>query len=203
LATEVAVDDDRQWRAVVAGDEAALTALYREHHAPLLRYLRGRMPHLAEDLAAQTWLDAARNLSRFKGGPDDVRRWLFTIARRRLIDELRRQSRRPSVPLCTAPEPASPERGLERHDDLEQALALVRRLPPDQGEAVLLRVVAGFDVTDVAALMDRSEGSVRVLVHRGLERLRRLVGERRTEAPVTEVRVTRAASAAMEVSDAR
>ena len=54
------------------------------------------------------------------------------------------------------------------HDDLDRALALVRRLPPDQADAVLLRIVAGMDVGQVAELMGRSEGSVRVLVHRGL-----------------------------------
>ena len=53
--------------------------------------------------------------------------------------------------------------------------ALVRRLPPDQADAVLLRIVAGMDVGQVAEVMGRSEGSVRVLVHRGLQRLRELV----------------------------
>ena len=70
--------------------------------------------------------------------------------------------------------PRSRERddALQAHDDLARALALVRRLPPDQADAVLLRIVAGMDVGQVAEVMGRSEGSVRVLVHRGLQRLR-------------------------------
>ena len=61
-------------------------------------------------------------------------------------------------------------------DDLGRALALVRWLPDDQADAVLLRIVADMDVSQVAAVMGRSEGAVRVLVHRGLHRLRDLIG---------------------------
>jgi RNA polymerase sigma-70 factor, ECF subfamily len=52
---------------------------------------------------------------------------------------------------------------------------LVRRLPPDQADAVLLRIIADLDVGDVAAIMGKREGNVRVLVHRGLEKLGELL----------------------------
>ena len=157
------------------GDKEALGALFRSLQPQLLRYLRGRLPDAAEDLAAHTWLDASRNLQRFSGGPEDFRRWLFTIARRRTQDELRRRARRPEVLTDALPEVAVVDE-LRAPDELAQALALVRRLPADQAEAVLLRVAAGMDVSEVAEIMGRSEGSVRVLVHRGLHRLRDLVG---------------------------
>ena len=70
----------------------------------------------------------------------------------------------------------------ERAEALDRALALVRSLPPDQAEAVLLRIVADLSVTEVAVIMGRREGTVRVLVHRGLKRL----AER---SPVTESHV--------------
>ena len=59
--------------------------------------------------------------------------------------------------------------------DLGAALALVRQLPPEQADAVLLRVVVDLDVSQVAEVMGRSEGSVRVLTHRGLRRLQNLL----------------------------
>lgn len=162
---------DRARRA----DKDALAALFRSLQPQLLRYLRGRLPGAAEDLAAHTWLDAIRNLHRFTGGPEDFRRWLFTIARRRAQDELRRRARRPEVVTDRPPDVATdddPQAG----DDLGRALALVRWLPDDQADAVLLRIVADMDVSQVAAVMGRSEGAVRVLVHRGLHRLRDLIG---------------------------
>ena len=58
----------------------------------------------------------------------------------------------------------------------EHALALIAQLPPDQAEVVVLRVVAGLDVTQVATIMGKRPGAVRVLGHRGLRRLAELIG---------------------------
>ena len=99
------------------GDKDALAALFRALQPQLLRYLRGRLPDAAEDLAAHTWLDAVRNLHRFTGGPEDFRRWLFTIARRRVQDELRRRARRPEVVTECPPEVATDD-ALQVRDDL-------------------------------------------------------------------------------------
>lgn len=68
----------------------------------------------------------------------------------------------------------------------DAALAHIATLPPDQAEVVLLRVVAGFNAGEVAAIVGKKAGAVRVLQHRALKRLSgRLVRERR-EADVTE-----------------
>lgn len=63
----------------------------------------------------------------------------------------------------------------EASDSLERALSLVRRLSPSTAEAVMLRVVYDLSVGEVSEITGRSEGAVRVLVHRGLGRLRELV----------------------------
>ena len=166
------------------GDEAAIAQLWRALNPPLLRYLRGRIGSGADDVAAPTWLDAARGLPTFDGDDADFRRWLFTIARRRLVDELRRRGRRrerlrerADGDAGSAMRPASSDA-----DDLGAALALVRQLPPDQADAVLLRVVVDLDVAEVAEVMGRSEGSVRVLTHRGLRRLQDLLERARCNA---------------------
>lgn len=153
------------------GDPDGLGHLWRAHQPLLLRYFRGRLAEAAEDLASRVWIDVARGLASFDGDEEGFRRWLFTIAHRRLIDEHRRRERRPEQPTA---EPVERITVSDVHDDafaLDGALALVRRLPPDQSEAVLLRIVADLDVNAVAQIMQRSEGSVRVLVHRGLEKL--------------------------------
>jgi RNA polymerase sigma-70 factor (ECF subfamily) len=161
------------------GDEAAMAQLWRAMHPPLVRYLRGRIGDGADDVAGAAWLDAARGLATFEGDDSDFRRWLFTIARRRLVDELRRRGRRRGEWLVDAPiEAGASVDPAERLDGLGDALALVRLLPADQADAVLLRVLVDLDVTGVAAVMGRSEGSVRVLTHRGLHRLRELLAQR-------------------------
>lgn len=158
------------------GDADALGHLWRTYQHLLLRYFRGKGMSEPEDLASTVWVEVATGLDRFDGSESDFRRWLFTIAARRRIDNIRSEKRRGErlmrVPAATV-SPHAPSAGdeAERAAALEQALALVRTLPPDQAEAVLLRVVADLSVTEVAAIMERREGAVRVLVHRGLKRL--------------------------------
>jgi RNA polymerase sigma-70 factor (ECF subfamily) len=159
-----------------AGTGWAIALLYRQFHPRLLRYLRTQEPGEGEDLAAETWLDAARGLRRFKGDEGAFQRWIFTIARRRLID-FRRRRRRLARAIGAWDELAEP---LEFEDvgarvvtasGTEAALARIASLPPDQADVVLLRVVLGFDVADVAKILGKKPGTVRVLQHRALHRL--------------------------------
>jgi len=154
-----------------AGDTDGLAQLWRAYQPLLLRYFRGRLPDAAEDLASAVWIDVARNLYAFEGTEEGFRGWLFTIAHRRLVDEHRRRERHPEQPMAESDDIVGRDDLSEAAFPLDSALALVRRLPADQSEAVLLRVVADLDVSAVAEIMQRSEGSVRVLVHRGLEKL--------------------------------
>jgi RNA polymerase sigma-70 factor (ECF subfamily) len=164
------------------GDEQAFALLYRDIHPNLLRYLRGMSVELAEDAASETWLEAARSLDSFEGPEAAFRGWLFAIARRKLIDRVRYESRRPSSAWDEVEDAGPVQRDIAEDvvelDATDRALALVRTLPPDQAEAVLLRVVAGLDYPGVAEVMGRSTGAVRVLVHRGLKRLGRELGDR-------------------------
>ncbi len=158
-----------------AGDRDALGQLWRAYNHLLLRYFRGKGMSDADDLASTVWLEVANALHRFEGGETEFRRWVFTIATRRRIDDIRASKRReqrsnqgewraPVTTLSAADES-------EQAQALERALALVRTLPADQAEAVLLRVVADLSVAEVASILGRREGTVRVLVHRGLKRL--------------------------------
>ena len=153
-----------------------MAALWHDLHLPLLRYLRALEPGAAEDVESETWLAAARNLDRFRGGEAEFRAWLFTIARRRLADWRRRAACRPSTAAgidLLAGRPAGDDPATDAVDAVgtEAALRLIASLPPDQAEVVLLRVVAGMDATRVAAVLDKSPGAVRVLQHRALRRL--------------------------------
>lgn len=165
------------------GDERAFALLYRDIQPALLRYLRGMSVELAEDAASETWMEAARSLDGFDGPEAAFRGWLFAIARRKLIDRVRYEARRPSSAWDEGDDAGPIQRDVAEEvvelDDTERALALVRTLPADQAEAVLLRVVAGLDYPAVAEVMDRTTGAVRVLVHRGLKRLARDLGDRR------------------------
>ncbi|HVU74541.1 MAG TPA: sigma-70 family RNA polymerase sigma factor [Mycobacteriales bacterium] len=162
--------------AAAAGDERAFTTLYRAVQPPLLRYLRVVEGAAAEDIAAEAWLEVARRISSFSGDEAGFRAWIFTIARSKAVDRIRREARRPVEHIEDMPglDPSCPDDVAERvvsvlttHD----ALRLIATLPPDQAEVVTLRVIADLDVSTVAAMTGKSPGAVRVAQHRGLRRL--------------------------------
>jgi RNA polymerase sigma-70 factor (ECF subfamily) len=166
--------------AACTGDEAAFAVVWRALHPPLLRYLRVRGDEAPEDLASETWMAVVRGLAGFEGGAAEFKAWLFTIARNRAIDHARARARRPrAVPVAEPVEMGRTEveQSAEHHavlnDATARALRLVASLPAMQAEMVMLRVVAGLDVADVARLLDKKPGTVRVTVHRALQALAR------------------------------
>jgi RNA polymerase sigma-70 factor (ECF subfamily) len=177
----------RTLHAARAGEGWALSELYRDLQPRILRYLRAFEPAEAEDLSSDVWLDVSSGLGRFEGGEPAFRGWAFTIARRRLIDLRRRRVSRATTPVPTdeLPERAGTydvEDQVMKTLGTEAALARIATLPPDQAEVVLLRVLAGIGVRDVAAIMDKRPGTVRVLQHRALRTLAAHVARE----PVTE-----------------
>lgn len=158
------------------GDEDAFGEVWRLVHPALLRYLRVRERDSAEDIAAETWLHVVRDLHRFTGGPAEFRAWIFTLGRHRAIDAGRARAARPSTPTADVIDigtaPSAEAAALERVDT-EAAVRLVATLPPHQAEMVMLRVVAGLSVAEVAAIVDKKPGTVAVNVHRALKKLAR------------------------------
>lgn len=152
------------------GDQRSFELIYTAYSGPVLRYLRTIAPGIAEDVSASTWESVAASLDRFRGDGDGFRAWIFTIARRRLADEVRRRSRRPLVLVDEF------EDGEDRSQPAVDAFAdagwageILRRIPARQADVVSLRVVAGLSVGEVAELLGISKENVRVLSHRALQ----------------------------------
>jgi RNA polymerase sigma-70 factor (ECF subfamily) len=165
--------------AAQRGDEQAFSRLFRDVQPVLLRYLRvAADPGSAEDVASETWVHVVRGLASFRGDEQAWRGWLLTTARRRAIDSGRLRDRQRTRGWEDAdepsPAPAAEAEALEALDT-RAALALVATLPPQQAEAVVLRVVAGLSPAQVGAILGCSPGAVRVAVHRGLRRLAELL----------------------------
>lgn len=162
--------------AAVRGDETAIASLYRELHPQLLRYLRHHVGRFAEDVGSEVWLGLAPQLAEFGGTIADLRALMFTIARRRVVDHYRQYGRRPST--CSLDDSA------DRADETDveavavenvtaqgAVSALVRGLPDDQAEIVLLRALGELDVAQVAQIVGKSAGAVRIAQHRALQHL--------------------------------
>ncbi len=175
------------------GDETAFAIAYRIVQPGLLGYLRGFVGDDAEDVASDAWLEIARDLGRFAGDGAGFRGWTATIARHRALDHLRRLKVRPRSGVIEAnvldlPGPHSTHDQALESLSTARALELVRELPQDQAEAVLLRVVVGLDGPAAARVLGKRPGAVRTAAYRGLKRLAQRLGlEGAADEGVTDV----------------
>lgn len=168
--------DDELMRRLAAGDRDAFSRLYERHRTRvftfLLRSLRDRAG--AEDLLQEVFLRVYRARAEYTGRLR-FQAWLFTIARRLLVDHRRRgvppeEADMPDVPALETPSQHAEARELAVR--LEQALD---RLPPGQREVLLLARLGGLDAAEIAAVTGSTPGAVRVALHRALRRLRDLL----------------------------
>lgn len=163
-------------RLAAKGDGPAFARLWRDTHPPLLRYLWLSAGDAAEDVASEVWLEVARRIGRFRGGEPEFRGWLFTLARRRVIDRHRYEARHPELPTGDdgrLDRPAADDTMAAALEDIstEAALAFIATLPRDQAEIITLRVVVGLDAIQVARIVGKSPGAVRIAAHRALRTL--------------------------------
>jgi RNA polymerase sigma-70 factor (ECF subfamily) len=134
------------------------------------------------NVTSEAWLHIARDIAFFDGDIDGFRGWTATIARHRAFDHLRHHKRRPvhHTPVGELPEqPAPDDTETTALDSLstQAALSLIARLPRDQAEIIMLRVVVGLDAKTVARLLGKRPGAVRTAAHRGLRRLQHLLND--------------------------
>ena len=139
----------------------------------------------AEDATQETFLSAYRALGRFEGG--SVRSWLFRIAANESKDELRRRRRKDqALSLDSARDPdeapldvPDPRPGADtvvlQHELSASLERLLRELVPEQRQVVLLVDVYGFAYEEAAEITSSSIGTVKSRLHRGRERLRKLI----------------------------
>lgn len=160
--------------AARVGAAWAFERLYGDLAGVVTGYLRQQGADEPDDLASETFLQVFSSLDRFDGDEAGFRSWVFTIAHRRLIDERRRRTARPQTSEldAMAVEPATaadvtdgPTLDTLRTGPMRSSLAA---LTEAQRDVVLLRVVAGFSVAEVAELTGRRPAAVRQLQRRGL-----------------------------------
>jgi len=164
--------------------DAEFSDLYREHLRDVYSYAYYRVGnhHDAEDLTEQTFLQAYRHFERAQreseGRP--LRPWLIRIAHNLAANLYRDRSRRPSSPLeDTASLPALHDTAelAERREELRQVLHAVRALPEDRRDALIMRFALGMDNREIARALDRSDGATKVLIHRAIRQLEKLMSD--------------------------
>ena len=146
--------------------------VYRALAPAVLGYLRSQRLADPEDVLGEVFHGVARDLPRFRGDQAALRRWVFTIAHHRLVDDQRKRARRCEEPRAALPEPPATPDANAVDAELIEAL---NQLTADQRHVVTLRYVADLTLRDVARITGRRVGAVKALQARALANLRRLV----------------------------
>jgi RNA polymerase sigma-70 factor (ECF subfamily) len=154
-------------------------ALYQEHAATILAYLRGHTSSRedAEDLLLEVFLAALEDERLTTLPSSEQLAWLRRVAHHKLVDLYRRTSRRPLVALeevqeTLEEEAATPEQAVVHSEEVQNIRDALQRLPPLQQEILRLRFAANLRCGQIAAVLGKREGTVRVLLSRAITLLR-------------------------------
>jgi RNA polymerase sigma-70 factor, ECF subfamily len=182
------LDRDRPLVEAAQRDPARFDALYRRYLARVYSYAYYELGdhHAAEDATEATFVSALTNIQRFEErarpsdgeGASTFRVWLFQIARNEVAGERRRARRRPVEPLgeTVVVDPIDVEAAAVRRDEARAAWQALGRLPGERRQAMVLRFVDELSTAEIAGVLGRSEGAVRVLIHRALKSVARDMG---------------------------
>jgi RNA polymerase sigma-70 factor, ECF subfamily len=165
------------------GDRAALEELYLIHFDRIYSYLHVSVgnKHDAEDLTTQTFLKMLEAIDRFRWQSAPFSAWLFRIAHNLAMDHFR--SRRRWQPEAEVPEPVDseePSAELEAMQSIgrESMRELIELLSPEQQQVLTLKFVFNFPNSDVAKILDKTEGAIKSLQHRALASLQKQISQK-------------------------
>lgn len=174
FATGSSEEEERRRFDAESGDPGLAFERYFDQ---IFRYCRQRLANDsdAEDVCSQVFAEAIKAFPklRWKGRP--VLAFLYTVAARRLVDQ--RRKTRPSVDIETVAEPASSDQPLEILAATGLLGKAIGELHEDQRLCVYLQVVQGYSFAELARITGRSEKACKGLVYRGLERVRKHLGD--------------------------
>jgi RNA polymerase sigma-70 factor (ECF subfamily) len=171
---------ERLVAAAQQGDPEAFGSLFDHYYGPVFRYVVARVgrPSDAEDLAQLVFVKALEALPRYELRGIPFGGWLFRLARNVVIDHIR--TRRDHATLDVVAERidsgVGPDDLAQMRQEMDSVTVALRRLTPEQREAIELRFFAGLSAKEAAEAMGRQEGTVRGLQFRAIATLRRELG---------------------------
>lgn len=161
------------------GDVGAYAELYDVYVEPIYRYILFRVPsrELAEDTTSEVFLKAWEKLS---GGNEvrNLRAYLYQIARNQIADYYRKDHQQ-TLPVEAADEHKISEQSvqLERQINLADIEKSLRILKPEWQEIIVLVHIEGLPLKEAAAIIGRTHGATRALLHRALNELKKLINQ--------------------------
>lgn len=181
------------------GSEWAWTAIYRELAPAVSGYIRAHGAADPDNTTGEVFLRIVQDIGRFEGDEAHFRSWVFVIAHHRLVDQRRREIRRPEIPLDIETLLPGRHTGNVEREALERLAtgsveSVIKGCAPDQRDVLLLRVIAGLSLQETADTLGKSLAAVKALQRRGVAAIAREIssqeGSRRLSPAVAHPRWT-------------
>jgi len=181
--------DDQILARAIQGDREAFGELYRRYVQRIYNYIYYRVgnPHDAEDLTARVFYRVLRNIHRYEDRGLPFSAYLYRIAHNVVANWHRDNQRRAEIPLdalwALQDDSPAPEVTLLRNEEYERLMTVIRRLPPDRQQLLILKFVERLSNAEIGQIMGRTEGAIKSLYHRTLLALRRELERLEREEP--------------------
>lgn len=160
------------------GDTSAFVGIYDELVKPVYRYIYYRVDSsIAEDLTEETFLKVWQNLKKYKKGKNPFSSWVFRIAHNLVVDYYRKNRYTEEIndTLADPQEGNNPFRITEIKINQIRLRKVIRRLPENYQQVIILKYINELDNREIAATIGKTEGAVRTIQFRALEKLRELL----------------------------
>ena len=163
----------------VNGDTDAFGDLYIIFVEKIYRYVFYHIKSKtdAEDITGEVFLKAWRAISSCRDKENTFSQWLYRIAHNQVVDEIRKRQRRPSLELDDVETISDSESSVEGYSEQQELLKVIDRLPSNQRRVIILKFIEGMDNREIAKIMGKSEGALRVMQMRALAALRKELGK--------------------------
>jgi RNA polymerase sigma-70 factor (ECF subfamily) len=165
-------------RMACEGDSGAFGALYEKYIDQIYNYIYFRTSNGkdAEDICSRVFLRALNHIEKYEDRGYPFSAWLYRIAHNLVVNWYRDSERTDEISLLDHYPPptmdGSVEETIETRDEAKRLLGIIRALPEDRIELLVLKHVEGLTNLEIGEIMDRTEGAIKALYHRTLESLR-------------------------------
>jgi RNA polymerase sigma-70 factor (ECF subfamily) len=168
------INDNAVLEQAIQGDSEAFGALYERYVTRIYNYIFYRIgsSYDAEDLTERVFMRALRHIGNYSNRGLPFSAWLYRIAHNLVANWYRDNSRRKEIPLddgiLTTHQSSFPEQEVLHTEERDRLLHVIRKLPPDRQQLVILKFVDHLSNAEIGQVMGRTEGAVKSLYHRTL-----------------------------------
>ena len=172
------IDDEQVLAQAIQGDSEAFGILYERYVERIYNYIYYRTgnPYDAEDLTERVFIRALRHIGNYHNRGLPLSAWLYRIAHNLVANWHRDNSRRREIPLdegIAASHPSEhPEQELVHSEEQEHLLKVIRTLPVERQQLLILKFVEHLSNAEIGQVMGRTEGAIKSLYHRTLLSIR-------------------------------